>query len=1112
MLAPPSPTDTGAGDGVQDADADLLCHVLRAGVDCALLRSSSSSGSSSSCSIGGSSSSPGGDGVGLVSRYLSAACAAGGGFAMPPQLVPDAPFLLLFGRLDGGAPSGSSTSRWDAGAVPLLLQILCRHFLSSPEAGAWAWEEAFVAARLAALLVEADPVVSAAPRPPVNEAAWARVVLPKALTGAWDAPKELGMGTEVWYYDKRAKTPADAWRKGAVAGIHRDDGPLYFTVAKAGGGETQMEFTRLRRARPVDIAPAVAAVCEGLPALPFEAAPDGVTAAGEEEEGAKEGAGSRAELVVAGLVRALQASSILGVADSTTATAAAAKPSESLVAGAWATAEAIRALRAHLRLCPPDAPGLSDAERVLEGLRGTQRLGLERALDPEGGAASADAPLCWPIVAAQVLLLAAARPLDVEGASGAWQLVRRRGLLASTGMYVITSSAPPAYARAAALGWAAGLPAACRAAPAALAVLEAVWAEQEAALASPAPVTGLSLAAVELGLQAVMDGGALVLPAPAKAALFRLALAGAARCLVAARPADGGGHGHGDGDAVLVRAVGNRCRALAVALVPADNHDLDWTMRIYAQEAPRPRDYVPGSEGGAPPPPPTLNRALWDAHIAGLLGLLAEESHNGQAASPLLAPSPPCLHLSAFHLLRPYLRSAVVEGDEDDDGDDDDDANNQAPQPDLDLVRELLTHPATPATAAAAALLHDAEERDEAKAHLRRVARRLPPRLHALLAAWVAPLPHEEAYQGAGHGISHFPAASQRLAELLAWEGVLEEVGADDHDDKGGGHDHHDGEDEDDDDQERSRRGLRACRHGVLQALLAWLLFLEHVDGVARATTLRDAYSTYVGLLGSVPVLLQACFRLLACGPRVTAEGGVGDTHELWSLLLSSSGSGSGLQGRGVRRLVVYTLFRTIVAFPALVRRWWSADCERGLAAALSRFVEDGVAQRIMQRELDMVAAQEGRWGNGEDEVAVRASGVTREVTATYFKDEVTLEVVIRLPPAYPLRNVEVECRRSLGVSGDKWNRWQLQIVTLLSMRDGCVADAVALWIRNLEKEFEGMEPCPICMSIIEARNLSLPERECRTCHNKFHNSCILRWFKTSGRSKCVLCQCPTIG
>jgi E3 ubiquitin-protein ligase listerin len=129
--------------------------------------------------------------------------------------------------------------------------------------------------------------------------------------------------------------------------------------------------------------------------------------------------------------------------------------------------------------------------------------------------------------------------------------------------------------------------------------------------------------------------------------------------------------------------------------------------------------------------------------------------------------------------------------------------------------------------------------------------------------------------------------------------------------------------------------------------------------------------------------------------------------------------------------------------------------------------------------------------------------------------------VVIRLPLAYPLRNVEVECMRSLGISADKWKRWQLQIVTLLSMRDGSVVDAVSLWIRNLEKEFEGLEPCPICYryggcvvisvrldglspetevvsshacSILHPKNFSLPSKECRTCHNRFHTACILKW------------------
>ncbi len=45
---------------------------------------------------------------------------------------------------------------------------------------------------------------------------------------------------------------------------------------------------------------------------------------------------------------------------------------------------------------------------------------------------------------------------------------------------------------------------------------------------------------------------------------------------------------------------------------------------------------------------------------------------------------------------------------------------------------------------------------------------------------------------------------------------------------------------------------------GSSKHLLAWLLFLEHVEGVALSSPLRDAYSTYVYLLGALPLLLQA--------------------------------------------------------------------------------------------------------------------------------------------------------------------------------------------------------------------------------------------------------------
>ena len=61
----------------------------------------------------------------------------------------------------------------------------------------------------------------------------------------------------------------------------------------------------------------------------------------------------------------------------------------------------------------------------------------------------------------------------------------------------------------------------------------------------------------------------------------------------------------------------------------------------------------------------------------------------------------------------------------------------------------------------------------------------------------------------------------------------------------------------------------------------------------------------------------------------------------------------------------------------------------------------------------------------------------------------------------------------------------------------------------NLEKEFDGVEPCPICYCILHPKTFSLPALTCPTCNNKFHSTCLYTWFKSSGKSKCVICQQP---
>lgn len=68
-------------------------------------------------------------------------------------------------------------------------------------------------------------------------------------------------------------------------------------------------------------------------------------------------------------------------------------------------------------------------------------------------------------------------------------------------------------------------------------------------------------------------------------------------------------------------------------------------------------------------------------------------------------------------------------------------------------------------------------------------------------------------------------------------------------------------------------------------------------------------------------------------------------------------------------------------------------------------------------------------------------------------------------------------------------------MTALLSTQDGSISDALMLWKNSLDKHFDGMEVCPICYSLFEASDKSLPKMQCSTCKNKFHNACMVRNF-----------------
>tara|TARA_A100001015_G_C14854834_1_gene657933 strand:- start:429 stop:977 length:549 start_codon:yes stop_codon:yes gene_type:complete len=179
------------------------------------------------------------------------------------------------------------------------------------------------------------------------------------------------------------------------------------------------------------------------------------------------------------------------------------------------------------------------------------------------------------------------------------------------------------------------------------------------------------------------------------------------------------------------------------------------------------------------------------------------------------------------------------------------------------------------------------------------------------------------------------------------------------------------------------------------------------------------------------------------------------------------------------------------------------------------------VSKTLISRELSLIQAATNSGKVNEDDndndnndvtLTITGSIHSGEIRALYIRDEgeSKVEIVLKLLPSYPLTLATVEFTRKIGIDESRWRRWQLQIMQSLSRQGhGSVVDAILIWKNNVTKEFKGIEPCPVCYCILHPKTAVLPKLECPTCHHKFHNICLMHWFKTSGKNKCVLCQQP---
>ncbi|KAK9723285.1 hypothetical protein K7432_002034 [Basidiobolus ranarum] len=280
--------------------------------------------------------------------------------------------------------------------------------------------------------------------------------------------------------------------------------------------------------------------------------------------------------------------------------------------------------------------------------------------------------------------------------------------------------------------------------------------------------------------------------------------------------------------------------------------------------------------------------------------------------------------------------------------------------------------------------------------------------------------------------------------------------------------------------------------------LLAWMNMYDHFE--ESSFQVKSHHVDQLREVDALPKLLVVIFELLGLNGNATFD------LSKWRV---DSFQVQGLDYQhdfGLQLLAGHVYFRTLMSTPSLVRSWWIESRNRQLNLLVDTYTEKYFSEMIIQEELQQIQRDDVKSQLEDDNMGIRISR-TNDVTATYKIDDTSLEMVIRLPTNFPLRQVDVEGTRRVAVTEARWRSWLLAVTSVIVSQNGSILDALTLFKRNISLHFEGVEDCTICYSVVGVIDRSLPTRQCKTCKNKFHSACLFKWFRTSNQSTCPLCR-----
>lgn len=230
---------------------------------------------------------------------------------------------------------------------------------------------------------------------------------------------------------------------------------------------------------------------------------------------------------------------------------------------------------------------------------------------------------------------------------------------------------------------------------------------------------------------------------------------------------------------------------------------------------------------------------------------------------------------------------------------------------------------------------------------------------------------------------------------------------------------------------------------------------------------------------------------------------------------------------RSMQWLLINLYYLTLKFTPNLVKSWW-LDCKsKQTRNAVESWTQKYFAPLVIQDTLEEVnkwAEEQEAPTDDEKELIIKVVKRAREIYAGYEVDDMTVQIVIRLPPNYPLEGVKVEGINRVAASEKKWASWlmitqgaitfSVGFIFLVSTskpnisQNGSITDGLMIFRKNVVGALKGQTECAICYSIISA-DKKMPDKRCQTCKNLFHSGCLFKWFASSNQNTCPLCRNP---